>query len=103
MKNSFSNPVCSAISMCRKAGKLEIGFDVTETAVKKKTAKLVVIALDASPRTEKNILMACEQNNIRTVKLNVTMELIELSVGRKFAVAAVLDENFAKLIETKAG
>ncbi len=102
MNNNNSDPVCFALSLCRKAGKIELGFSLTEQAVKKRIVKLVVISSDAAPRTVKNTAMLCEQYNVPMLTIEKTMQQIEMAIGRKFAVAAILDENFAKLIETKA-
>ncbi len=86
----------SALAMCRGAGKLQIGFDAALAAAQK-GAPLVVIAQDAAERTRRNIKFACGPKT-RVVELQYTKEMIEQIVGRAFAVAAVCDDNFARLI-----
>ena len=87
-----------AVSMCRGAGKLKIGFDATVQGIEK-GAPLVLIAQDASDRTRRNIRRMCEDGFTQAVDIPRTQEDIEYTVGRRFAVAAVCDENFARLIE----
>lgn len=92
----------SAVSMARGAGRLKIGFDAAADAVLK-GAPIVLLASDASDRTIRNILRICDENDAKAVELSRTQAEIEKTVGRKFAVAAVCDENFAVLIEKQIG
>ncbi len=96
-----SDRLLSAVSMARGAGKLKIGYDATADAVIK-GAPLVIIASDASERTRTAVERFCEDMTT-LVELSRTQEEIENSVGRRFAVAAVCDENFAALIEKQLG
>lgn len=87
----------SAVSMARGAGKLKIGYDAAADAVLK-GAPLVLIASDASERTRTATERFCE-DTAKIAYLPRTQEEIESTVGRRFAVAAVSDGNFAALIE----
>jgi ribosomal protein L30E len=92
----MKDKLLSAVAMCRGAGKLSIGFDAA-CAAAQKGAPMVLVASDAAERTRKNIARCCGSAT-RLVELDRTQQEIEAVVGRKFAVAAVADGNFARLI-----
>lgn len=85
-----------AISLCRKAGKLTMGFDAVEDAVVRGKAWLVLTASDASPKTTRRL-----QENIGDLVDVLPMPLDQATlaaVSRKpVAVYAVTDRNLAKL------
>jgi ribosomal protein L7Ae-like RNA K-turn-binding protein len=85
-----------AISLCRKAGKLTMGFDAVEEAVVKGKAWLVLTAADASPKTV-NRLKANVGDLVDVLPMPLTQDRLA-SISRKpVAVYAVLDRNLAKL------
>ncbi|MEG1985017.1 MAG: ribosomal L7Ae/L30e/S12e/Gadd45 family protein [Oscillospiraceae bacterium] len=94
MKN---DKLLGAVSMCRRAGKLTVGFDATVKAVTK-GAELVITASDAADRTLRNIEYSCA-DMVEIMSVPRTQDEIEQATGRKFAVAAVCDKNFARLIK----
>ena len=90
----------SAVALCRRAGRLTVGYDATCEAVRR-GAPLVLTASDASPRTCRNIRRECGDNT-RILETNRTISQFAAIVGKEMAVAAVTDHNFAKLIEKSA-
>ena len=92
-----NDKLLGAVGMCRRAGKLSIGFDATVKSVLN-GASLVITASDAAERTLKNINYSCAEF-AEIVSLGRTQTEIEQATGRKFAVAAVCDDNFARLIQ----
>ncbi len=91
--------VLGALSLCRRAGKLAIGADAVDDALSK-GAMLCVAASDAAERTVRNT--DAEERGAELLRLELTMSELEAGTGRKFAVAAVTDENMAKLVITSA-
>lgn len=87
----------SAVALCRRAGKLAIGFDATRKALNQ-GAVLVLAASDAAARTVQNVQRACGAHT-EILRLPRTQAQIEQATGRKFAVAAVCDPNLARLIQ----
>jgi len=90
------DPVIAALGLCRKAGKLAIGFDASAEAIRK-GAPLVILAVDAADRTARNIRALCPDRT-RVIQLKHTRSQIAVATGRETAVAAVNDRNFATLI-----
>ncbi|MBR4798268.1 MAG: hypothetical protein IK029_00110 [Oscillospiraceae bacterium] len=86
----------SAISMARGAGKLKIGFDAAKSAAAA-GAPIVLIASDISDRTRQAVERFCG-DGCEIVRTELTQDDISDKFGWRFGVAAVTDNNFAKLI-----
>ena len=97
----MNDKLLSSLSMARGAGKLKIGFDASKEAVES-GACLAVVASDASERTKSGVRAFCE-GRCRLAELEETQDDIALKFGRRFAVAAVTDKNFAALITRSLG
>lgn len=92
----MNSKLLSSLSMARGAGKLKIGFEASKEAVEA-GAHLTVVASDASDRTKAAVRSFCE-GLCETVVISETQDDIARKFGRRFAVAAVTDINFAALI-----
>ena len=55
MPDAAENRLTASLTMCRKAGKLLLGFDAVKEAAQQKQVKLFLLAADASAKTEKEI------------------------------------------------
>ena len=55
-----NTPLLGALGLCRKAGKLVMGFDAVAESVMKGKAFLVLTAADVSPRTARKTNEFCE-------------------------------------------
>lgn len=89
------NKVYSMLGIARKGGKISIGFDVTCSEVKKNHSVLVMIALDASEKTKKNIQYDCDKYNCKYIEYG-EKELLGQCLGKKLvSVLSINDENIA--------
>ena len=52
------------ITICRRAGKLEMGFDASVQSAEKHKARLIFTAADVSPKTAKEAEFAAEKYNV---------------------------------------
>ncbi len=92
------NKVYSMLGLARKGGKISIGFDVTCSEVKAGRSLLVMLALDASDKTKKNIQYECEKYNIRFIEYG-EKELLGQCLGKKMvSVLSVNDENITSYL-----
>ena len=85
-----------ALSLCRKAGRLTMGFDAVEDAVVKGKAFLVMTASDASARTVRRLEEAVG-DLVEIVSIPLTQDELAPVTHRPVAVYAVTDQNLAKL------
>lgn len=88
----------SAISLCRKAGKLKMGTDVVKEQIEQGTAKLVFTASDIAQRSRRQIDFACAKASLTAVSVPYTMEDLSMVTGKKYGILAVCDKGFADMI-----
>ena len=83
----------STICLCRRAGKLVIGFDaaVQELGSPKTKAAGFVLASDVSAKTEKEIRFAAEKHGKEVLKAPFTMDEANAAIGKRVGVFLILD------------
>lgn len=90
----------SMLGFARKAGKLSMGHDMAEKAIKSHKAEMVMLCSDASDRLvaefRKTIDNSCRE--IPLFVVGITMDEIHFAVGYKAGVMTLDDENFSKRV-----
>lgn len=94
MKNLIDN-----IGLCRRAGKLTLGFDSVKDEIIGQTACVVLVARDVSEKTVKEIEFWANKHNIEVAVLPLEMEQMQHLFKRRVGVAAITDSGFAGLIK----
>ena len=94
----LSQKLRGILSICRKAGKMEIGFALMKEALPTGRVRSVVTTSDISPKTLKEVQFYCQKANVPVCSLPLTMEDLGGAIGRKAAVAAILDAGFSDRI-----
>ena len=92
--------ISGSLGLCRKAGKLLLGFDTVIEAIQKGEAVLVLLAKDCSERTVRGIKAAALENGCEISALPLTMDEISFAVAKRAGVLAVCDSGFAKKFKT---
>ena len=90
--NSLNN-----LGLCRKAGRLTIGFDAVLDTVKAKKVYGVILACDVSAKTEKEIAYYCGKFGVCIKKVEFTMDDASRILNKRVGVYGV-DENFYNII-----
>ena len=85
-----------ALSLCRKAGALTMGFDAVEDAAVKGKAWIVLTASDASEKTV-NRLTYSIGDLVDVIRMPLTQDRLADVSRKPVAVYAVTDRNLAKL------
>ena len=94
--------IINLLTVCRRAGRLTIGFDAVSDAVKNKKAFCVMTASDISANTLKEISFVCSKYNVKIIPACLTKEELEFYLGKITAVIAVCDRGFADSITALA-
>lgn len=85
------------LSLCRKAGKLRIGFEPVKDSIEAGEARLVLFASDFSPRSRERMEKALAKSGDPPGRRTVEEKMAELArvCGKQAGVVAVADEGFA--------
>ncbi|MCQ2434077.1 MAG: ribosomal L7Ae/L30e/S12e/Gadd45 family protein [Oscillospiraceae bacterium] len=94
MPDAAENRLLSLLTMCRRAGKLLLGFDAVKEAAVRGQVACVLLAADASAKTEKEIRFVCKDIPIR--RDSRTMDEFAMYFRKRTAVFGVCDSGFAK-------
>lgn len=91
------NKLMGLLSLCRKAGKLRIGFEPVREAVESGEARLVLYATDFSPRSRERMerILARSGGPPEWTDTDFTMDEISRVCGKRAGVVAVADGGFA--------
>lgn len=84
------------LTICRKAGRMTMGFDSVKESILTGKAKAVFLASDISAKTEKEVRFFAGRKAVPVYPLEASIAEIEFSVGRKAGVIGICDEGFAK-------
>lgn len=83
------------LTMCRRAGRLTIGFDASMENVKSGAAQAVVTAEDISPKTAKEALFISSRQGVPVLHGGIYMEELYHCFGKTVGIMAVCDKGFA--------
>jgi len=86
------------LSICRKAGKIALGFDPVESSLYK-DAELVLFAKDASKKTIDRMQEKAEDCEVKTIKIDLTQQELSTVLGKEVAVLAILQPGLAKQVK----
>ena len=97
----INNKIYGLIGLARRASKVSFGTESSMDSIKRRKAKLVIVAEDASQRTKKNFEIECEKMNLN-IRIYGTIENLSTAIGQNNkAVITINDENFSKEIIKK--
>ena len=96
-----SRQILGLLSLCRKAGRLKLGFDVVKASAMRGEAALVLCSQHVSEKTEKEVRRFCGEWDAVLCQVPYTLEELEYYVGKRAGVLAVTDENFGRAIRSK--
>lgn len=88
------------LGLARRAGRLSMGHDMAEKAVKSHKACMLLLCSDVSPRLAHEFEKTVENSrrDIPVLLTDITMDEIHFAVGYRAGVMTVDDENFCKKI-----
>lgn len=89
----------SMIGLCKKAGRLEQGYEVVVESVTNGDVPLVLTTEDLSPRSLRKLLQAIEPTTTTHRVIPVTMDTVAGRLGRRVGILGIADQGFADAIE----
>lgn len=92
------NKAYSMLGLAKKGKNISIGFDASCLDIKDNKSKLILIAVDASDKTKKNIQFYCDKFNIKYIEFG-EKEILGKNLGKKVvSVLSVNDSNIASYL-----
>lgn len=83
------------ITLCKRAGKLVMGFDLVKGAMQQDTAFVVLTACDLSEKTLKEITYLTSQFEVKRIPLPYTLDELWYAIGKRAGVLCIIDEGLA--------
>ena len=87
------------LTMCRKAGRVIMGFDAVKDATLEKGVSCVIVAENISVKTLKEVKFFCNNTRTKIFKLGIDSGDIFNALGKETVVIAIADYGFAKRFE----
>ncbi len=98
----MKDPLFSKLSVAKRAGLLESGFDRVKDTVSSGGSALVITASDISPKTLKEVRFFCS-DSVEVLETSRTMDEFGAAVGARAAVYSLNDRGFAEAIKKALG
>ena len=83
------------LTMCRRAGKIEFGYDASNRAAQAGKIFCIITAADLSARTKKESHFIGDKYSIPVIESGFTMEELARELGRPGGVFGIADKGFA--------
>ena len=93
----MNKKLCGLLGIAKRSGHILIGFDAVRAALLAKKAKLILLACDCSPKTEKELRFAAEDKTCPVMKVEANKDDFTAALGmqKPVAVIATDDRGFA--------
>ena len=93
----MNNKLCGLLGIARRSGHILIGFDAVRAALLAGKTRLILLASDCSPKTEKELRFAAEGKTCPLVKVAADKDAFTAALGmqKPVAVIATDDRGFA--------
>ncbi|MDO5014359.1 MAG: ribosomal L7Ae/L30e/S12e/Gadd45 family protein [Clostridia bacterium] len=99
----MNQKILNLLGLCRKSGNLSLGYDAVVDSIKKKKAKVCLVAADSSDRVKEKMKTFSSDKNIECFITNFEIKDFEKSIGKAVGVLSVDEKGFSKKIKTLLG
>ncbi|AEB29780.1 hypothetical protein CAR_c10870 [Carnobacterium sp. 17-4] len=87
--------VLNLLGMATRAGKLTTGEDLSLKEIRNQSAKIVIVATDASENTKKKVSDKCSYYEIPFI-IHFTRSELSQAIGRERTICTITDKGFGK-------
>lgn len=96
-----TDPALSMLGISRRAGRLSVGTEAVQTAIRSRKAKLVVIAADISAKSEKELRFSAEKAGIPVLRIQQDLFTLSHAIGIRAGIVSVDDEGLAQAVQSR--
>lgn len=94
--NKNNNKLLDNIGLCKKAGKITVGFDAVVKELPKTAG--VVTAADISPKTLKELKFQAEKHGCPVAVSNASMDDIAKILKKRVGIIGIMDEGLFNIV-----
>ncbi len=95
----MNNKLQSTVSLCRRAGKLQLGFDQVKDGVTVGDVKAVFVTADLSEKSKKEVCFFCAKAGVEVFELPLTKDEIKMAVSKGSGVLGLTDLGLAGVLK----
>ena len=95
----MNDRLLSLLGLARKAGKVVFGRDCAAEAVRKKQAKLLLLASDLSPKSKKEMEFLGQNGRVPVCQVPYTMLQLGAATAHRAGIYTIVDAGFAKALQ----
>lgn len=95
------NKSIQVLSLCKRAGKLILGFDVVKQSLIDKTAQFIVVSNDVSPKTLKEVDFYSAKYQVKAITINATLDELWYIIGKRVGVMSITDKALGEKIQAE--
>ncbi len=88
--------ILDILTICRKSGNLELGFDPMKEALSAGKAYAVIAAADISPKTEKEARFFAEKYSVPYARSDITLDSAQQRLGKRAGIFTVCESGLAR-------
>ena len=92
----MNDKLLSLLGLCRKAGKITIGYDAVVASMAAGEAVIILCAEDISKNTYKKVLNNSQIYAIPCFKIRRNKDMVSNALGRLCTVVSINDAGFAR-------
>ena len=93
------NKFLNFLGICKKSGKISLGFESCIDTVKKNNAFLILFANDLSERTFKKFNEATENFNVEKINLKFKIDDLYTILKRNVGIISINDKTLAEKVK----
>ena len=93
------NKLLNFLGLCKKAGKLSLGFDAVVKSMEEKKSSLVLITKDFGINSLKKSQKKAELFSVKFLVINQTMDDIYKTLGKRCGIISINDIDFSNGIK----
>ena len=90
-----SSKVINLLTICRRAGKVIMGFDLVKEKAFNGDVFCILTATDLSPKSIKEVNFISQQTDIPFYQTEIEMSEFEKILGKRTGIIGIIDEGFS--------
>ena len=92
------NRIVQDLSLCKRANKIVMGFDVVKQSLDNGSAYILLVAKDLSAKSLKEVNFLSDKYDVKCIGVDITLDELWYILGKRVGVLSITDEGLSKKI-----